>query len=149
MIKNIFFIVLVVASATMTFWLFGRTNEDSQTKQTASLTQTKSTTQGASSDGASSQEKSGIEITISDVKQADETTTVSLVLDNHQYNLAEDVIYEKATLNGKESLSHSFLANASGGHHAEVSVVFPKATSGSLIIAPIENAVFTFDDLWK
>lgn len=96
-----------------------------------------------------SQEKSGIEISIDAVEQRGDTTVLTLSLNNHQFDLAQDAIYDNATLNGLLSQSHAFLGEPSGGgHHAQVEVVFPLATEGSFTIAPTQDAVFTFDNLW-
>lgn len=98
---------------------------------------------------ARSQEKGGIEISISAVEQRGDTTVLQLTLNNHQFDLASDAIYDNATLDGVPSQSHAFLGKPSGGgHHAEVEVVFPKTTEGSFTIAPTPDAVFTFDNLW-
>ncbi len=143
MSKNILFFLLIIGSIVGSTLLF---REPVQSKPVVSVTPPSVSAQTSAS--ATSQEKDGISVTVKDIKQTNETTVVALVLDNHSVNLGEDRVYEEATLGGATSLSHVFLSNAAGGHHVEVEVVFPKTTSGNLVIIPAENTSFTFSDLW-
>lgn len=153
MYKNISFLVFIVISVFFGFWLFPQpTKIKTLEKSTTPIGQTQNsafTPQTTPSAVIAQQTKNGIDIAITQIKQENDATIVDLALNNHQFNLTDDTIYDRATLNGQASRSHTFKTNAAGGHHAEVTVVFPKATSGSLILTPIENTKFTFDDLWK
>lgn len=143
MTKNILFILLIAGSAIGAILLFRQPAATRQFKETAPATQRQTAI------SSSTQEKNGITVTVAKLTQGNDTTTVSLVLDNHQYNLAEDRIYDDATLNGQTSISHVIPSDAAGGHHVEAEVVFPQTNSGTLVISPVENTTFTFSDLWK
>lgn len=146
MSKNFLFLLLVVVAVLGATRLFqspvvdAAPNGQVRTLTAAAPATTRSTL---------SQEKNGIEVSIDTVEQRGETTVLKLTLNNHQFDLSQDAIYDNATLGGVPSQSHTFLGEPSGGgHHAEVEVVFPLATEGQFIIAPTQDAVFTFDNLW-
>ncbi len=150
MSKNILFILLMVGSVAVAVALFyqpGQSQIVAKTSAPKNAAETSPAAQGASSILAS-QEKEGITATVEKIKQSDKDTIAVLTLNNHQYDLGADRIYDEATFNGQTSLSHLFLSNAAGGHHVEVEVVFPKTTTGALVITPAENVQFTFTDLW-
>lgn len=140
--KNSLFILLVIASGVGAALLFqqGGGEESSAVVATAVA----ETVQEAEP----SQSKDGIEITVANVAQLEETTVLTVVLDNHSIDLGEEAIYQGATLNGKAPRSYAFISKASGGHHVEVEMTFDKTSSGAFYIAPAEATGFTFNDLW-
>lgn len=145
--KQLLFLLLIVVAVLGAIRLFQPPVVDSTPVVQASNSASAQTSAPTSS--SRSQEKSGIEVSIDTVEQRGDTTVITLTLNNHQFDLSQDAIYDNATLNGAQSQSHTFLGEPSGGgHHAEVEVVFPTATKGSFIITPTQDAVFTFDNLW-
>lgn len=153
MYKNISFLVFIAISVFFGFWLFPQPAKiKTLEKITTPIEQTQnsaSTPQITPSASIAQQTKNGIDIVVTQINQENDATIIDLTLNNHQFNLADDTIYNNATLNGQLSRSHTFKTNAAGGHHAEVTVVFPKTTTGSLVLTPVENIIFTFDNLWK
>ncbi|MCR4314112.1 MAG: hypothetical protein NUV84_02605 [Candidatus Uhrbacteria bacterium] len=146
--KHLLFLLLIVAAIWGATRLFQSPVVDS-TPIVQARTSTATTQASTATPSTRSQEKSGIEISIEAVEQRGNTTVLKLTMNNHQFDLSQDEIYDNATLNGARSQSHAFLGEPSGGgHHAEVEVVFPLATEGSFTIAPTQDAVFSFDNLW-
>lgn len=143
--KHLLFLLLIVAAIWGATRLFQSPVVDS-----TPIVQARTTTQASTATPSTrSQEKNDIEISIDAVEQRGDTTVLKLTMNNHQFDLSQDAIYDNATLNGLPSQSHAFLGEPSGGgHHAEVEVVFPTTTEGSFTIAPTQDAVFTFDNLW-
>lgn len=143
MLKNLLFLVLVVGSVVAARQWFDRPPERRQTQQAV---------QAASSPTSGTvlfQEKNGIDVTVTDVEQTDATTVVAVQMNNHRYDLTKKAIYQGATLDGRKSLSHVIPSDAVGGHHVEVSIVFPRTTQGPFVITPADGIIFTFDDVWR
>ncbi len=145
MINNIFFLLLITASTLGAMAFFRVSPTNGETPRVAAQASEAARTASA----IPTQEANGISIAVEKITQGAETTTLALTLNNHRFNLAEDRIYDEATLNGKKSLSHAIPGNETGGHHVEAEVVFPKAESGALVITPAENTTIIFDDVWK
>ncbi len=143
--KNIPFILLIVLSAIGATWIFW---QPSKTPNIAIAENASRPETAPPAPERLSQSRSGIDITVKNITQRDKTTVLSLDLSNHQYDLGQKAIFEKTTLNGKPPTSVTFLSNVSGGHHVEADVEFEKTTSGSFVIAPTEESVFLFDNLW-
>lgn len=145
--KQLLFLLLIVAAIWGATRLFQSPVVDATPKAQAS--NTSATQASTTTKSTRSQEKSGIEISIDAVEQRGETTVLTLTLNNHQFDLSDDAIYDNATLNSALSQSHTFLEEPSGGgHHVEVEVVFAPTTEGAFTISPTQDAVFTFDNLW-
>lgn len=146
--KSLLFLLLIVGTVWGATRLFQPPVVDS-TPIVQARTNTATTSAGTTTQSTRSQEKDGIEISINAIEQRGDTTVLKLTLNNHQFDLSQDAIYNNATLNGMPSQSHTFLGEPSGGgHHVEVEVLFPLATEGSFSIAPTQDAVFAFDNLW-
>lgn len=163
MYKTISFILLIVIAVVGAVVVFRRptVQQSAVVTQPAVVAQTPATTQTSSAKATTvatpttsttdtnlSQSKNGIDVTIVDVAQRDQATVLTLALNNHSVDLGQDAIYEVATLDGKFPQSHTFLSNATGGHHVEVEMVFEKTTTGSFKITPVDQTTFSFDDLW-
>lgn len=148
--KHLLFLLLIVSAIWGATRLFQPPVVDSTPiVQARTSTSTATTSASTTTQSTRSQEKNGIEISIDAVEQRADATVLMLSLNNHQFNLADDAIYDNATLNGVPSQSHTFLAEPSGGgHHVEVEVLFPLATDGSFTIAPTQDTIFTFDNIW-
>ncbi|MEK7620618.1 MAG: hypothetical protein AAB413_05270 [Patescibacteria group bacterium] len=150
--KHLLFLLLIVVAILGATRLFQSPVVDTSFAQATSNTPTQlstSSSTSATTQSALSQEKDGIEISIEKVEQRGDTTVLTLALNNHQFDLSQDTIYDNATLGGVPSQSHALLGEPSGGgHHVEVEVVFPLTREGSLVLSPTQDAVFTFDNLW-
>jgi len=150
MLKNILFVVLILIGAVGAYFAF---NSADRIKPIVAADKSEPIVVGQeaepSIDQGLSQSKDGIEIAIDKIEQSEETTKITLALNNHRYDLAEPSIYEQATLNDQPALEYTMLSDAVGGHHVEAEVVFPRNKTGVLVIAPTPSAVFTFDDLWE
>lgn len=148
MYKNLLFLILIFVSIVAALALFRSSDNRyavTQNQQNSiSLNQ-----QSKAQKEIVSQEKDGITIEVQAIQQSDTETVLTLSLNNHKFNLSEDSIYDNATLNGKRSLSHTIPSDQVGGHHVTVEVVFPKTTTGELIIAPNDNNIFVFTNLWE
>ncbi|MBI5370308.1 hypothetical protein HZA85_03925 [Candidatus Uhrbacteria bacterium] len=149
MIKNFLFLLLIAGSIWGSERLFNPVSARASTSVPSQVSAPATQTARPSQSASASQEQNGITIEVTSVEQAEETTTVSLSLNNHTYDLSQEAIYETATLNGQPSVSHAFPSQAAGGHHVQVVMVFPKTTEGALVISPADGIVFTFEDLWK
>ena len=145
--KIILFVLLIAISIGAGMLFFSHPSETSFTQEEVVMEED-AIEEPDESDTYLLQEQDGIEVEVLEVEQVGEITIVSLALNNHQYDLGQDTIYEEATLNGAASLSHVFDSSASGGHHVKVDVIFDQATSGDLVIAPTDQTIFTFSDLW-
>lgn len=146
--KHLLFLLLIVVAVLGATRLFQSPAVDSTPDAQTNNGTATATSAPTAIQSTLSQEKNGIDISIDAVEQRGDTTVLSLTLNNHQFDLSDDAIYDNATLNGAPSQSHTFLSSGAGGHHAQVEVVFPSTTQGSFTIAPTQDAVFTFDNLW-
>ncbi|KKW32448.1 MAG: hypothetical protein UY76_C0028G0019 [Candidatus Uhrbacteria bacterium GW2011_GWA2_52_8d] len=144
MFENSIFAFLIIAAGAGATFAF-ETQGEPQTQIVSA--QTKASTEPELV-GGFSQEQDGIEVTIEKIDQQDDHTTLLLGLSNHQYDLDQDSIFTRATLDGRPSQSFTLLSNAAGGHHVEAEVVFEKTTEGIFVITPAEGITFTFEALW-
>ena len=144
MLKNLLFLFLIIGSVAGAVFIF-----NARPKETGQATAVAQTPVASAPKKIAYQEKNGIQITIEAVEQRADATVVKLALNNHQYDLSKNEIYEKATLGGQSPLSRAMLSNASGGHHVETEIFFPKTKNGNFVIEPAEGTSFTFNDLWK
>ncbi len=143
--KNIPFILLMVAVVIGGFVVFHPS--DTLPPSVAAPSASASRTGSSATLATNTQTKDGITVTVESVTERADATVVLLTLDNHQYDLGQDTIYDQATLGGVESASHTQITGASGGHHVEVEVVFAKGSKGSLKLSPVAGTEFIFDGL--
>ena len=93
-------------------------------------------------------DKNGINLSIEDIIQSDDETTIKLSMSNHQYDLSEEQIFKDARLNEMPMKAFKILKNNMGGHHVEAEIAFAKTEEGVFRITPAPEAEFIFDRLW-
>jgi len=145
MYKNIFFLLLILIAGAGSAFAFSQTGQS----EDHAVSTVDETPTPANANATFSQEQDGIEVTIGNIQQKNDSTVLTLSLNNHQFNLGLDAIYENATLNGESPQSYALPSNAVGGHHVEATISFERTTSGAFVITPVEGTTFTFNDLWE
>ncbi|MFA4845215.1 MAG: hypothetical protein WC654_01505 [Patescibacteria group bacterium] len=148
--KHFLIILLTAVSGIVAVSLFTRPNQAPQdSTDTDVVVQQAVVDVGKATTNTFSQSENGIEVIITDLIQLEDSTVIKLTLDNHQYDLNQETIYEGALLDGAPVQSFTILSKASGGHHVEVELVFRAREAGAFVITPVAGTTFTFDDLWK
>ncbi len=92
-----------------------------------------------------SEEKDGVTVEIQNIQKANDQTTLTVVMTNHTYNLADMDVDGLSSFNGIKPTSYTIQKTLMGGHHVTADLAFQGEQSGKLTIGLNDELIFNFN----
>jgi len=86
----------------------------------------------------------GVTVQVAKVERTANQTTVTLTMDNHQFDLGSLDGKSRTTFNGVAPRDYRVLQSASGGHHVSSQLTFDGTLSGQLTVGLGNDLTFSF-----
>ena len=85
-----------------------------------------------------------VTVQVTAVERSGSLTTVTLAMDNHQFDLGSLDARTRSSFNGVAPADYRVLQSASGGHHVQSQLVFNGVLSGGLTVGLGNELTFRF-----
>ncbi|MBI4427286.1 MAG: hypothetical protein HY569_02290 [Candidatus Magasanikbacteria bacterium] len=152
--KNLVILAIIVTMFIIGAFVYTRAGTKPQTNGSVESS-SNSPEQGSQSPDQLTVEKDGIQVAVEEVKRENNRTIIKLAMDNHVYNLADFAVKDFSSLNGVQPDGYNIEGDQvggpaspvaqQGGHHLEVSLVFPGELYGRLLVGLKSDLQFEFD----
>jgi len=86
----------------------------------------------------------GIDIAVQNVEREDAITAITLLMNNHVYNLEDFEVKNFSSLDGKAPKEYSVLSSGMGGHHITAKLIFPGDLYGKLVVGLSDSMLVDF-----